>query len=143
MAELFTQEWAEQARNAIESFPDDEYRATKLEMYWNWIALAKDGFEGSLTLCARDISRFATFTFSGGKCSSVSVTDAAPDDTTFILAGDLQTYADILEGYDAGKAVMYRRLRLEKGDVFRFFNRIYLFTESLVALSKVPATVPA
>jgi hypothetical protein len=38
---------------------------------------------------------------------------------------------------------MYRRLRLEKGDVFRFFNRIYFFTEALVALSKVPASLPA
>jgi hypothetical protein len=39
--------------------------------------------------------------------------------------------------------MMYRRLRLEQGDVFRFFNRVYLFTESLVAISKVPATLPA
>ena len=38
---------------------------------------------------------------------------------------------------------MYRRLMLEGGDVFRFFNRVYLFTESLVALSKVPTDLPA
>ena len=143
MAELFSQEWAEEARAAIDSFPDDAYRETKLQMYWDWIDVAKSSFKGSLTLRARDIDRYATFSFADGKCADVSVSDAAPQDTTFILAGDLQTYRDILEGYDAGKAVMYRRLRLEKGDVFRFFNRIYLFTESLVALSKVPATLPA
>lgn len=143
MAELFSEGWAEAAREAIDSFPDDAYRETKLQMYWDWIDVAKQGFEGALTLVARDIGRCASFRFSGGRCTEVSVSDSPPDDTTFVLAGDLQTYSDILEGYDAGKAVMYRRLRLEKGDVFRFFNRIYLFTESLVALSKVPATLPA
>jgi putative sterol carrier protein len=143
VADLFSPEWAEAARNAIDTFPDDEYRATKLQMYWDWIDVAKQGFEGSLTLRARDHDRCATFRFTGGKCASVDVSDQVPDDSTFVLAGDLQTFSDILEGYDAGKAVMYRRLRLEKGDVFRFFNRIYLFTESLVALSKVPATLPA
>ena len=64
-------------------------------------------------------------------------------DATFVLAGDYAAWKDIAEGYDAGKAVMYRRLRLEQGDVFRFFNRVYLFTESLVAISKIPATLPA
>jgi putative sterol carrier protein len=142
VAELFSPQWAEAARMAIDSFPDEEYRATKLQMYWDWIDLAKSSFDGSLTLHARDTGRYATFRFADGRCAEVSVSDAPPDDTTFILAGDMQTYRDILEGYDAGKAVMYRRLRLEKGDVFRFFNRIYLFTESLVALSKVPATLP-
>ena len=69
------------------------------------------------------------------------MSDDGPD-ATFVLVGDFDVWKDILEGYDSGKAVMYRRLRLEKGDVFRFFNRIYFFTESLVALSKVPAQLP-
>ncbi len=148
-ATFFSSEWAEEARNAIDTFPDDTYRETKLYLYWDWITAAKDSFEGSLAIAVRDLPNgsapkpaFATFTFSEGKCTDVSVSSERPD-ATFVLAGDYDVWKDIIEGYDAGKAVMYRRLRLESGDLFRFFNRIYLFTESLVALSKVPASLPA
>jgi putative sterol carrier protein len=147
--ELFSQEWAEAAREAINTFPDDTYRETKLFMYWDWITAAKKGFDGSLALCARDLPKngstapkYVTFAFSDGECTSAAVSDEQPD-AMFVLAGDYAAWKDIAEGYDAGKAVMYRRLRLEHGDVFRFFNRVYLFTESLVAISKVPATLPA
>lgn len=142
MAELFSQEWAEQAKDAINIFPDDAYRETKLQMYWDWIDAAKGSFDGTLALSARDLDRYVVFEFAGGACVSGTATDSKPD-ATFVLAGDLETWRDIQGGYDAGKAVMYRRLRLERGDVFRFFNRIYLFTETLVALSKIPATIPA
>jgi hypothetical protein len=149
MAELFSKEWAEAAGEAINSFPDDAYRETKLFMFWDWITAARSGFDGSLAIGVRDLPngtapspKYVTFAFTDGQVSSTSVTDTAPPDATFVLAGDYQTWKDIVGGYDAGKAVMYRRLRLEQGDVFRFFNRVYLFTESLVALSKVPATLP-
>jgi putative sterol carrier protein len=149
VADIFSSEWAETARDAINTFPDDAYRDTKLFMYWDWIAAAKSSFEGSLALGVRDMPngssqspKYVTFAFSGGDCTSAFVSDDAGD-ATFVLAGDYETWKDIVGGYDAGKAVMYRRLRLEQGDVFRFFNRVYLFTESLVALSKVPATLPA
>ncbi len=152
-ATLFSKEWAEAAKDAINTFPDDAYRETKLFLYWDWITAAKSSFEGSLAICARDLPRdlpndgstgprYVTFAFTGGECTSATVSDEQPD-ATFVLAGDYAAWKDIVEGYDAGKAVMYRRLRLEHGDVFRFFNRVYLFTESLVALSKIPATLPA
>jgi hypothetical protein len=147
--DLFSQEWANAARDAINTFPDDAYRETKLFMYWDWIAAAKSGFKGSLAIGVRDLPngsspspRYVTFAFDDGECTTAMVSNEQPD-ATFVLAGDYQTWKDIIGGYDAGKAVMYRRLRLEHGDVFRFFNRVYLFTESLVALSKLPATLPA
>jgi hypothetical protein len=149
MSELFSEEWARAAKDAINTFPDDEYRETKLFMFWDWITAARTGFNGSLAICARDLPsngsvapRYVRFVFEDGQVTDATVSDDAPD-ATFILAGDYAAWKDIAEGYDAGKAVMYRRLRLEQGDVFRFFNRVYLFTESLIAISKVPATLPA
>jgi putative sterol carrier protein len=143
--ELFSQEWADASRDAINAFPDDEYRETKLFMYWDWITAARSGFNGSLAICARDLAdgpRYVTFTFADGQCTETALSNSEPD-ATFVLAGSIDAWKDIVEGYDAGKAVMYRRLRLEKGDVFRFFNRVYFFTESLIAISKIPASVPA
>jgi hypothetical protein len=150
MADLFTQEWADQVKDAINSYPDDEYRATKLDLFWNWIEEARKGFTGMLVLGVRDLPSngstkpaFATFAVSAGRANETAVVDQVPDEATYVLVGNYDVWKDIVEGYDCGKAVMYRRLRLEKGDVFRFFNRIYFFTESLVALSKIPTTLPA
>lgn len=147
--ELFSQEWADAARTAINAFPDDAYRETKLFLYWDWIAAARSSFKGSLAIGVRDMPngsspspRYVTFAFTDGECTSATLSDSEPD-ATFVLAGDYDAWKDIASGYNAGKAVMYRRLRLERGDVFRFFDRVYFFTESLVALSKLPATLPA
>ena len=150
MADLFTQGWADEVKDAINTYPDDEYRATKLDLFWNWIDAARKGFTGTLVLGVRDLpsngaskSAYATFAINEGQVTDTVVQDRVPNEATYVLVGDYDVWKDIVEGgYDSGKAVMYRRLRLEKGDVFRFFNRIYFFTESLVALSKVPAKLP-
>jgi len=150
MAELFTQEWADEVREAVNGFPDPEYKATKLDMFWDWITVARKGFNGSIALGVRSLpgdgsgAKFLKLTIDAGECTKAEITDTQPEDARYVLAGDYDVWRDIVaNGYDCGKAVMYRRFRLEQGDVFRFFNRIYFFTESLVALSKVPATLPA
>ena len=150
VAEFFTSEWANEVRTAVNSFPDEEYRQTKLDLFWNWIVAAREGFTGSVVLSVRDFPsngggpRFLELKIDAGECTAANVCDELPADATYVLAGDYDTWRDILANdYDCGKAVMYRRFRLEKGDLFRFFNRIYFFTESLVALSKVPATLPS
>ncbi|MGH2757960.1 MAG: hypothetical protein ACRDKJ_00180 [Actinomycetota bacterium] len=146
---LFTEKWASEVREAINSYPDPEYRATKLDLFWNWIEEARKGFTGMLVLGVRDLPvngstkpAYATFAVNVGRVTDTAIVDEVPEEATYVLVGKFEVWKDIIEGYDSGKAVMYRRLRLEKGDVFRFFNRIYFFTESLVALSKVPATLP-
>ena len=150
MAEIFTQEWADEVRNAVNSFPDPEYKATKLDMFWDWITVARKGFSGSVAFGCRGLPsngsgpKYLTLTITDGECTGAEILDEAPGDARYVLSGDYDVWRDIVANdYDCGKAVMYRRIRLERGDVFRFFNRIYFFTESLVALSKVPATLPS
>jgi putative sterol carrier protein len=143
VAEIFTQEWADEVKDAVNTFPDDTYKATKLDMFWMWIDAARKGFNGSFAIGARDLKKYVKLTIEAGECTKAEIVDAA-EDATYVLNGNLDVWRDIItNGYDCGKAVMYRRFRLEQGDVFRFFNRIYFFTESLVAMSKVPATIPA
>ncbi len=148
--DLFSRDWASEVKEAINSYPDPEYRATKLDLFWMWIDEARKGFTGMLVLGVRDLPTngstkpaYATFAINEGRVTDTAIVDEVPEEATYVLVGKFDVWKDIIEGYDSGKAVMYRRLRLEKGDVFRFFNRIYFFTESLVALSKVPATIPA
>ncbi len=150
MTDLFSSDWAAEVKDAINTYPDDEYRATKLDLFWNWIDEARKGITGKLVLGVRDLPSngstrpaFATFVINEGRVTDTVVLDEVPHEATYVLVGNYDVWKDIVEGYDSGKAVMYRRLRLEHGDVFRFFNRIYFFTESLVALSKVPTKLPA
>ena len=47
-------------------------------------------------------------------------------------------WREIMAGFDMGKAVMYRKLLLEKGEVLEFFKSIYYWTESLACIQRVP-----
>ncbi len=68
-----------------------------------------------------------------------------PDDpleADYVLAADLSTWRDLLGGADPGRVVMYRAMRLEEGEVVRFFRGIYFFVESLALIGRVPARLP-
>jgi hypothetical protein len=56
------------------------------------------------------------------------------------------SYADwkaLHEGYDAQRTVMYRKIKLEDGDLLEFFKPIYFFVECLAVIAAVPAGYPA
>src|SRR5262245_58909972 len=109
MADIFSSEWADAAAEAINRFPDDAYRETQRLMLLYWITDARSGFNGSLALGGRDMPngsspapRYVTFAFTDGQVTSATVAESAGD-ATFVLAGDYETWKDIVGGYDAGK----------------------------------------
>jgi hypothetical protein len=147
-AEFFTQEWADAIRDAVNKGPTEEYKADKLEEYWLWIDNARGGFEGDLAFGVRRGDVLAddavVLTFSGGSCTQATATTADKvGETAFFVVGEEDAWRDLMEGYDAGKAVMYRRLLLERGNLLSFFNRVYFFVESLAVIGKVPTAFPA
>lgn len=140
--ELFSQDWAEAVREAINAEPDPDYKADKLELYWMWIDVAKEGLDITLALGLREAGRWVVCDISGGECTGVRTTNELPDDVTFALSGGLEDWRDILSGFDTNKAVMYRKLRLDRGDVFAFFDRVYYYTEALQRIAKIPTKIP-
>lgn len=79
----------------------------------------------------------------GSVADSTVVERAQADETaTFVLAGSFDDWKLLLDGYDVGKAVMYRKLMLEKGDILRFFLAAFFWTELLAAIQAVPVEVP-
>jgi hypothetical protein len=62
-----------------------------------------------------------------------------PAAATYVLGAPLDDWQELLDGADAGRLVVYRRIRLERGDVLAFFRMIYFVVESLAALGRVPA----
>lgn len=141
--EFFSPEWAEQVRAAVDHGPGAEVRAGKLATYWNWIDAVRSSYSASWALGARDLPggpAYLRLGWKDGACADASI--AGPDDpleATYVLATDLATWRDLLGGEDPGRIVMYRRLRLEKGDVLRFFRGIYFFVESVAVIGRVPA----
>lgn len=138
MPAFLTQEWAQAVREAVNKPLDEQYKASKLQLYWDWVDQARNTFEGSLALGAKESDRFVRLNYSGGECKSAEV--VSEPDATFALVGTTPDWQQVMGGFDTNKAIMYRKLRLEQGDVFAFFNRVYVFAEALYALSKVPTT---
>src|SRR5437867_3738494 len=108
MSRFLSQEWAEEAREAVNRGPDDEYRKSKLDKYWDWIDMVRAGFAGSLAMGvadgeATDAPRYLRLEFAEGSCQTaraVGHDDAYQAD--FVLEGDDQTWRDLLAGYDPG-----------------------------------------
>ena len=140
--EFLSQAWADAAKEAFNAEPDAEYRAGKLDLYWDWIEVAGRGFEGSLALGSRDDGRFVLLRFERGTCTQGRTSDGLPEEATFALTGTLADWAAVAGGYNANRAVMYRKLRLDQGEVFAFFDRVYFFTEGLAAVAKIPTAFP-
>jgi hypothetical protein len=148
---LFTPEWAEDVRAAVDAGPGPDIRAGKLPRYWEWIERARTAYSSSWALGVRDLPRtggrpapsYLRLGWKEGTCAEAAV--IGPDDplrATYVLAADLTTWRSLLGGEDPGRIVMYRGLRLESGDVLRFFRGIYFFIESVAQIARVPAEMP-
>jgi hypothetical protein len=144
-------QWAQACAAAANAWPPPDRRAAKLDEFWNWIDMVRPGVNGRLALSVRGGSPAglggATLLvdLSGGAVTeaSVAVGRHAEDDAGFVLAGSYADWLLLLEGYDVGKVVMYRKLMLEKGDTLQFFAAAYFWTELLAAIQSVPVEVPA
>ncbi|MFG1705212.1 hypothetical protein ACFLIM_18660 [Nonomuraea sp. M3C6] len=130
---FFTPEWAEAARAAVDAGPAQE---GKLPAYWAWIDRARTGYTATWALGVRETGAYLVLSWKDGKCADAAITDD-PGDADYVLAAGQTTWRELREGGDPGRVVMYRGLRLERGDVLAFFRVIYFFVESLAALSQV------
>ena len=101
---LFSQSWADDVKDAINSFPDDAYRATKLDMFWDWIDAARGGFTGSFVIGVRNLDggpKYVVFSIDAGKCTKATVADAVPDDATYEI-GDATLDVEHRPGHAPG-----------------------------------------
>jgi hypothetical protein len=146
VARFMTDDWAGQVRDTFNDWPGAERKASKLQDFWDWIAMIAPFVTGRLVLAVRDMPAGAdalVLDFEAGKITSASVGERGPAeaDAVFALAGSYADWQDMLAGYDVGKMVMYRRLMLEKGDTLQFFTAAFFWTELLAAIQSLPADV--
>lgn len=131
---FFTDEWTEAVRVAVDAGPEQE---GKLPSYWQWIDRARSGYTATWALGVRETGAYLLLDWKDGKCAQAEIT-ADPSAADYVLAASEATWRELREGADPGRIVMYRGLRLERGDVLGFFRVIYFFVESLGTLARVP-----
>lgn len=148
MAYFMTAAWAQDCRSAINGWPDEERKASKLQDFWDWISMVRPFVTGRLALSVRDMPAGAdgdtlALDLDGGAVTAASVLDRGDAETSaaFLLSGSHADWQQMLTGYDVGKMVMYRKLMLEKGDTLQFFMAAFYWTELLGAISSVPVDV--
>jgi hypothetical protein len=145
LTRFMTQEWAQECQRVINGSPDEERKASKLQDFWDWIDMIRPFVTGRLALTVRDLppggdGDTLVLDFEGGTVTDASVRErrAAEPDAVFLLAGDYADWLSMLDGYDVGKMVMYRKLMLEKGDTLMFFTAAFFWTELLAAIQSIP-----
>ena len=145
MTRFMTQEWAQECQRVINDSPDPERKASKLQDFWDWIDMIRPFVTGRLALAVRDLppggdGDTLVLDFEGGTVTAASVQErgTAEPDAVFLLAGDYADWLAMLDGYDVGKMVMYRKLMLEKGDTLMFFTAAFFWTELLAAIQSIP-----
>jgi hypothetical protein len=146
MTLFMTQEWAQECQRVINDSPDPERKASKLQDFWDWIDMIRPFVTGRLALTVRDLPSGGdgdtlVLDLEGGTVTAASVQErgAAEPDAVFLLAGDYADWLAMLDGYDVGKMIMYRKLMLETGDTLMFFTAAFFWTELLAAIQSIPA----
>jgi len=148
VARFMTEAWAQDLRATINGWPSEEQKASKLQDFWDWINMISPFVTGRLALTVRDMPPGAdgdtlALEFDGGTVQAASIGERAAlePDAVFLLAGSYADWTAMLDGYDVGKMIMYRKLMLEKGDTLMFFTAAFFWTELLAAIQSVPAEV--
>ena len=145
MTQFMTDAWAQECQRVINASPDEERRASKLQDFWDWINMIRPFVAGRLALSVRDLPSGGdgdtlVLDFDSGVVTGASVRERgeAEADAVFLLAGDYADWLAMLDGYDVGKMIMYRKLMLEKGDTLMFFTAAFFWTELLAAIQSIP-----
>lgn len=148
MARFMTDAWAQELRATWNDWPGEERKASKLQDFWDWINMIRPFVTGRLALAVRDMPAGAgadtlVLDFEGGTVTAASVAERGEvqADAVFLLAGSYADWMAMLEGYDVGKMVMYRKLMLEQGDTLMFFTAAFFWTELLAAIQSDPVEV--
>ena len=149
MARFMTQDWAAEIQRTFNAWPGDERKASKLQDFWDWINMISPFVTGKLALAVRDMPAGGegdtlVLDFEAGKVTAASVGERAEAeaDAVFMLAASYADWLSMLDGYDVGKMVMYRKLMLVKGDTLMFFTAAFFWTELLAAIQTIPVEVP-
>lgn len=150
---FFSRDWARAVKEAVNAGPGPEARAKKIERFWEWIDKAKQHVSCQLGLAVTGLPRGGgrarrdclLLDLEEGRCvrARLASREEAEQSATYVLTGSYADWCDIMGGFDMGKAVMYRKLLLEKGEILEFFKSIYYWTESLASIQRIPTSMPA
>lgn len=146
---FFSAEWAAWVGVVADAGPAREIRAGKQDTYWGWIDRVRAGYGGSWALSVRHLPPHGEpacllLEWRDGRCVGARIADVrGASSAAFLLSADYADWQALLGGYDPGRAVIYRKLLLERGSVLEFFRVVYFFIEVLRCVVGVPTSFTA
>ncbi len=145
---FFSASWAARVVSAVETGLAPETRTPKLGTYWEWVDRARAGYHGSWALGVRNPPSgepsWLVLDWHAGQCVDARITDTRDcPAAVFAVSADYEDWRALLDGYDPGRAVMDRKLVLQRGRVLDFFGLVYLFIEVVRCLAGLPTSRPA
>lgn len=145
---FFSSQWAARVAAAVETGLAPETRTPKLGTYWEWVDRARARYHGSWAIGVRNPPdgdpSWLVLDWSAGQCTGARITGAqGAASADFQVSADSEDWRGLLDGYDPGRAVMDRKLVMERGRVLDFFSIVYFFIEVVRCVASVPASLPA
>ena len=146
MARFMTGAWAQECQRAINGWPDEQRKASKLQDFWDWIDMIRPFVTGRLALSVRDLPAGAdgdtlVLDFEGGTVTAASVLDRAEAEAgaVFLLSGCYADWQAMLGRLRRRQDGDVPQADAEKGDTLQFFTAAFFWTELLAAIQSVPA----
>ena len=138
MTDVFTPEGAAAAETLLAGWPDDAESADprKTAAYWDYVTRKRTSFRGTFAFGVS--GRFVVVTLDDLGTATVraaSETEALAE-AQLAIAANAADWAEIVAGYDIGKAMTYHMLPLRVGSSTLMLRNAYLVHEILTVLTR-------
>jgi hypothetical protein len=152
MAELMTDEWAQEIYALLQEWPDQSERdqERKSDNYWKYFDRKRESFNGTFALGIRGIPGadgvpYLAISYNAdGECTGVAVwTEAqALAQAKLAMECDYQTWRDLAGGWEISKAMTYHKLPLTVGTATELLRCVYFLHELITAALRPSADLP-
>lgn len=146
--EFFSEPWADAVRQALQAGPSAEVRAAALPEYWNFVDRIRSTYRSSWAIGVRDLPGRVGPSYLYVEWADNDVVDCRLSDArgtqqaSYVLTGGYAHWHELLAGSDARRAIMYRKILMDEGNLLEFFRTIYFFIEYLAVITRIDTSKP-
>jgi len=136
---VLSKEWVSDFVECANQGPSEERVAQADVNYWQWIARKQEDLNVSLALVVVDeleqVLRGTILHLEQGRIAEASLATATEVSAAdLVLGGTEADWMELMHGpRSLSQNIMYRKLRLYRGDLHVFFRNIYCFVEMIRA----------
>jgi hypothetical protein len=137
--DILNEDWLTRFAVSANAGPDDQRIEENASTYWEWITTKKQTLTLKLAFVVVDaeenVQRAGLFDIVRGEIVHVQpISTSELHVADLVLGGTAADWQELMDGpRTVSQNIMYRRLRLYRGDLHLFFRNIYYFVEMVRA----------